>query len=286
MAGSGYWEEPMDHFVRPGLRFDVVDSGPSDAPAVVLLHGFPQQPFSFESVASRLNAAGLRTLTPTQRGYSPAARPTRRRDYRTAAAAADVVALLDTAGLAQAHIVGHDWGGSQAWGTAGWHANRVVSLTVLSMPHPAAFVKSLWTSRQGLRSWYVALFQLPRLPESWARRSLAQSLRDSGLPADYADRYADAMTEPGALTGALNWYRGIPFSRRPPLGQIKVPTSYVWGRHDIALARRAVELTADYVVGPYEVVELEAGHWLPETKPDAVADAILARVRSADGPTY
>ena len=57
-----------------------------------------------------------------------------------------------------------------------------------------------------------------------------------------------------------------------------MPTSYIWGRHDVALSRRVVELTADYVVGPYEVVELEAGHWLPETKPDAVADAILARV--------
>ena len=272
----------MDHFVRPGLRFEVVDSGPADAPAVVLLHGFPQQPFSFDAVAGRLSAAGLRTLTPTQRGYTAAARPTRRRDYRTAAAAADVVALLDTAGLAQAHIVGHDLGGSQAWGMAGWHADRVISLTVLSTPHPAAFVKSLWTSRQGLLSWYMGLFQLPALPESMARRTLAKSLRDAGLPADFADRYAEAMTEPGALTGALNWYRGLPFSMRTPVGRIKVPTSYIWGRHDNVLARRGVELTADYVVGPYEVVELEAGHWLPETKPDAVADAILARLSSTD----
>ena len=80
------------------------------------------------------------------------------------------------------------------------------------------------------------------------------------------------------LTGAINWYRGIPLSMRSPVGLIKVPTTYIWGRHDFALSRRAVELTADYVVGPYEVVELEAGHWLPETQPDAVADAILARV--------
>jgi pimeloyl-ACP methyl ester carboxylesterase len=270
----------MDHFVRPGLRFDVVDSGPADALVVVLLHGFPQQPSSFEAVASRLNAAGLRTLTPSQRGYTRAARPTRRRDYRTAATASDVMALLDTAGVAQAHLVGHDWGGNQAWGAAGWYPDRVASLTVLSTPHPVAFVKSLWTSKQGLLSWYMALFQLPALPEAVARRTLAKSLLDNGLPANFADRYADAMAEPGALTGALNWYRGLPFSMRPPLGSIKVPTSYVWGRDDSALARAAVELTSDYVVGPYEVVELDAGHWLPETQPEAVADAILSRVRS------
>jgi pimeloyl-ACP methyl ester carboxylesterase len=270
----------VNQFLRPGLRFDVADSGPADGPAVVLLHGFPQQPSSFETVASRLNAAGLRTLTPSQRGYTRAARPTRRRDYRTAATAADVVALLDTAGLGQAHLVGHDWGGNQAWSAADWHSDRVASLTVLSTPHPAAFVKSLWTSKQGLLSWYMALFQLPALPEALARRTLAKSLLDNGLPTEFVDRYTDAMAEPGALTGALNWYRGIPLSVRSPVGLIKVPTSLVWGRHDFALAPAAVARTADYVVGPYEVVELEAGHWLPETEPDAVAQAVLARVRS------
>ena len=164
----------MDRFVRPGLRFEVVDSGPANAPAVVLLHGFPQHPSSFESVANQLNAAGLRTLIPSQRGYTRAARPTRRRDYRTAATAADVVALLDTAGLAQAHLVGHDWGGNQAWGAAGWHSDRVASLTVLSTPHPSALVKSLWTSKQGLLSWYMGLFQLPALPEALARRTIGE----------------------------------------------------------------------------------------------------------------
>jgi pimeloyl-ACP methyl ester carboxylesterase len=127
----------------------------------------------------------------------------------------------------------------------------------------------------------MGLFQLPALPESVARRTFAKSLRNSGVPDEFVDRYAAAMAEPGALTGALNWYRGIPFSTRPPVGRITVPTTYIWGRHDVALARAAAELTANYVAGPYEVVELDAGHWLPETEPDAVADGILARVRAS-----
>jgi pimeloyl-ACP methyl ester carboxylesterase len=191
-----------------------------------------------------------------------------------------VIALLDTAGLAQAHIVGHDWGGSQAWGAAGWYPDRVASVTVLSIPHPAAFFRALRTSKQVLLSWYMALFQLPAVPESLLARTLAKSLRDSGLPDEFITRYTAAMSEPGALTGALNWYRGIPFATRPPLGRISVPTSLIWGSNDPALARTSVELTADYVAGPYEVVELAAGHWLPETEPDAVAEGILARVRS------
>ena len=157
---------------------------------MVLLHGFPQQPSGFEAVASRLNAEGLRTLTPTQRGYTAAARPSRRRDYRPAATAADVIALLDTAGLAQAHVVGHDWGGAQAWGAAGWYPDGVASLTVLSIPHPAAFFTALRTSKQGLLSWYMALFQLPALPERVVARTLAKSLRDSGLPEEFVDQYS------------------------------------------------------------------------------------------------
>jgi pimeloyl-ACP methyl ester carboxylesterase len=270
----------MDYFIRPGLRFDVHDSGPAEASAVVLLHGFPQQPSSFAAVAGQLNAAGLRTLIPSQRGYAAAARPTRRRDYRTAATAADVIALLDTAGLAKAHIVGHDWGGNQAWGAAGWHPDRVASLTVLSTPHPAAFRKSLLTSRQGLMSWYMALFQLPALPERLAQRTLAKSLRDNGLPDDFADRYAAG----NGRTRCAHWSAEL-VSRDPLLhpaaaGTNYVPTTYVWGRQDFALARAAAELTADYVVGPYEAVERDAGHWLPETEPDAVAEAILVRVQS------
>jgi pimeloyl-ACP methyl ester carboxylesterase len=187
-----------------------------------------------------------------------------------------------TTGLAKAHVVGHDWGGNQAWGVAGWHPDRVSSLTVISTPHPAALFKSFYTSEQGLRSWYMGLFQLPALPEWMARRTARQSLLNGGVPAEFADKYAEAMAEPGALTGALNWYRGMPFSMRQPVGRITVPTTYIWGRHDSALARAPVEMTRDYVVGPYEVVELDAGHWLPEAEPAAVSDAILKRVRSTE----
>ncbi len=268
----------MDHFEHSGLTFEVTDTGPADGEAVVLLHGFPQQPASFAAVVPQLNAAGLRTLVPTQRGYTPGARPTGRRDYRTAATVADVIALLDAAGVERARVVGHDWGGAQAWGAAAWHPDRVSALIVLSTPHPAAMMKAFRTSRQALMSWYMALFQLPALPELLAARTLARTLRSSGLPAEQVTAYAAAMQDPAALTGALNWYRGLPFSSEP-LGRIRVPTRYVWGRRDFALGRRAAELTGDYVTGPYEFCELDAGHWLPERRPEAVADAILQPIK-------
>jgi pimeloyl-ACP methyl ester carboxylesterase len=270
----------MHQFTRGNLTFPVRDSGESEGEAVVLLHGFPQDPASWDAVVPRLRSAGLRTLVPTQRGYVATARPARRADYRSAETAADVVALLDTAQLERAHIVGHDWGGAQGWAVAGLHPDRVASLTVLSTPHPAAFARALRTSDQGLRSWYVGLFQLPVLPEILAGATLLKTLTDSRLPAADVERYVAALRDRDTLTGALNWYRGMPFSSKLRAGRITVPTTYVWGRHDFALGRAAAEGTAEFVRAPYTFVELDSGHWLPETEPAAVADAILERVRS------
>ena len=111
----------MDFFQRSGLTFSVRDEGPADGPAVVLLHGFPQDASAFNEVVPVLHASGLRTLAPTQRGYAATARPPHRRDYSTAETTADVIALLDAAGLDQAHVVGHDWGGAPAWAMGAWH---------------------------------------------------------------------------------------------------------------------------------------------------------------------
>jgi pimeloyl-ACP methyl ester carboxylesterase len=268
----------MDRFSRDGLTFSVADEGPAEGEAVVLLHGWPQDRSSFAEVVPLLHASGLRTLVPTQRGYTPQARPRDRRAYRTSETASDVLALLDAAGLPQAHVVGHDWGGAQAWALGAWHPERVSSLTVLSTPHPAAMAAALVSGGQALRSWYMGLFQLPVLPELLVSRTLRRTLAQSGLPAEHVERYVHAMTEPGALTGSLNWYRGLPFSARPAVGRVGVPTTYVWGRHDFALGRPAAERTASFVRGPYRFVELDAGHWLPEANPEEVAEAVLARI--------
>jgi pimeloyl-ACP methyl ester carboxylesterase len=127
----------------------------------------------------------------------------------------------------------------------------------------------------------VAFVQLPLLPEFLARRTLAKLLRDTGLPEKHVEDYIWAMAEPGALTGAIHWYRGIPFSIREPVGRIRVPTTYVWGRNDFALGPFAAERTGSYVDGPYEFVDLDSSHWLPETEPEAVAEAVIKRVHSS-----
>lgn len=270
---------------RDGLTFDVRDTGPADGPAVVLLHGFPQDGTAYDDVAPRLAAAGRRVLVPDQRGYSPGARPTRLRAYVLRELVDDVVALLDAAGVERAHVVGHDWGGTVAWAVASRQAPRVSALTVLSTPHPAAMRDALWRG-QARRSAYIAGFQLPRRPE---RRLLADDgarlrrlLSGSGLDAGHVDRYVRRMSAPAvddawpALTAALAWYRALRVRDRFGAGRVRVPTTYVHGVDDPFFAPAAVGATARYVVGPYRVVPLAAGHWLPETRADDVVEAVLA----------
>lgn len=269
------------HFYsRSGLTFDVSDTGPLDAPTVVLLHGFPANRHGFDRVAAVLNQAGLRTLAPDQRGYSDAARPRRRRDYRAVELQRDVLALIDAAGVQRVHLVGHDWGGAVAWMLGASAADRLTGLTVLSTPHPTALVRSLLTSTQALRSFYMLVFQLPWLPERLLRGRLATLLERMGLTPSTAASYGRFMAKPGRLTGGLNWYRGIvlPDRRASRKRRVTVPTTYIWGNGDQALGRRAAELTRSFVAAPYRFVELDENHWLPENAPDVVARAVIAGV--------
>jgi pimeloyl-ACP methyl ester carboxylesterase len=86
------------------------------------------------------------------------------------------------------------------------------------------------------------------------------------------------MCEPGAMTAALSWYRVLPVSRGWGAGKVEVPTTYVVGRRDPFFSAAAVAGTAALVRGPYRLVELDAGHWLPEQRAAEVAAAVLEQV--------
>jgi len=269
----------ITEFTRSGLTFDVTDRGEPDAPAVLLLHGFPEDRQSWDPVAERLVEAGLRTLAPDQRGYSPRARP--REPYPQAYALGELVddalALLDAAGVEQVHVVGHDWGGGVAWALAGAHPDRVATLTVLSTPHPAALRRAATRSPWQLaHSSYMLFFQVPGLPERLLAGRLEGTLRSSGLSRAQAERYAGRLREPGALRGALGWYRAIRHSRGA-LHRSRVPTTFVWGRRDPFLGRDSAESTGEMVLADYRFVEVDEGHWLPERQPDLCAAEIVAR---------
>ncbi|WP_026918607.1 alpha/beta fold hydrolase [Gordonia shandongensis] len=272
----------MDTFDRDGLTFDVVDSGRPERGTAVLLHGFPQTSQSWTAVSSILTAAGLRTIAPDQRGYSPGARPRGRYAYRAAELVSDIESLIIQGDDGPVHLVGHDWGALVAWRLAAVRPDLVRSLVTVSVPHPAAFVSSLLSSDQLRRSWYMGAFQIPLLPETIVTRypgafdaMLAATGMDEAMIADTRVR----IVESGALTGGMNWYRAMPFSAPGDLrARVSVPTTHVWSPGDTALARRGADLTSRYVDADYELRVLEdATHWIPDQNPAELAEIILER---------
>jgi pimeloyl-ACP methyl ester carboxylesterase len=273
----------MDQFRRGELVFDVIDAGPADGPVVVLLHGFPEHRTMWQSIIPRLTAQGYRCLAPSQRGYSPGARPPRRRDYRVDELAEDVRALIDASGAQRVHLVGHDWGATVVWRAAQQFPDRLLTATSLSVPHPGAFLKAMVSSRQILASWYIFFFQLPRIPE-WYLKHGRGTFTLSGFVesrAQHARALAEsevqALAEPGALTAALNWYRAVPLSdSRDASKKITVPTMFIWSDGDIALREKGARLTGDYVVGEYRFEILKGvSHWILDEQPETTADLLL-----------
>lgn len=275
----------ITEFSRDGLTFDVVDEGPLDGDVVVLLHGFPERASCWRLVAPLLHAQGFRTLAPDQRGYSPRARPRRRRDYTTTQLADDVAALIGLTG-GPAHVVGHDWGAIVAWTVAARHPALTRTLTAVSVPHPQAFLKALVTSKQGLKSWYMLAFQPPGLPERLAATPggfFDKSLRRTGLSREEVARFREEIVDHGALPGGLAYYRALPFADRGQMrAPITVPTTLVWSDGDDFLDRAGVLRTEDHVAADYELVILAGvDHWIPVHAPAALTEAILERVTSA-----
>ncbi len=263
----------MDDVAANGWTFAVQSAGPADGRPVILLHGFPQSSRCFARAVGALGQAGCRAIAPDQRGYSPLARPTDVDEYRIADLVSDVTALADSLGVGSFDLVGHDWGALVAWYVAGFHPDRVRSLTSVSTPHPSALAASLigGDPDQVQRSGYIDLLRQPEVPEQillgtdGSGEGLRRVFADSGVEDDAVDSYVEILSQPGALTAALNWYRANEIGHLAETGPITAPTLYVWSTDDAALGRVAAESTADYVKGPYRFEVLEGvNHWIPD----------------------
>jgi pimeloyl-ACP methyl ester carboxylesterase len=276
----------VNEFGRSGMVFSVDDRGRRSDDPYILLHGFPGGSETWQDVADGLVGNGFRVLAPDQRGYAEGARPRQVDAYVLPELAADVLALADAAGADRFHLAGHDWGGFVAWYLAAHHRDRLASVTVLSTPHPRALTESMLTSLQPLRSAYVVAFQIPVLPERLLRMSGGWALRTglaaSGLPATFAESYARRMTQHGALSGALNWYRAaVRHSHHlRTVGSITAPVLYVWSNRDVALGGNAAQRTKQHVTGPYRFVVLDqVSHWIPETRPAQLVTLLTEHAR-------
>ena len=269
-----------------GFVFDARVAGPRNGSPVLLLHGFPESSLEWEAQLLALGLAGFRAVASDLRGYSSGARPPAIEDYGLTHLAGDVFAIADALGFARFHLVGHDWGAAIAWEAAGERPERIVSLTAVSVPHPTAFALALANDpEQQSKSTYITFFRQPEVPEQTLLANDAAVLRGiygDGPAAAHADDYVALLSEPGALTAALNYYRALGLTSSDG-ARTTVPTLYVWSTGDTALGRYGAERCGDYVDAPYRFEIIEGvSHWVPEDAAEELSALLLEHVAQHD----
>jgi pimeloyl-ACP methyl ester carboxylesterase len=272
-----------------GLRFRTLVDGPPDGELFILLHGFPEGAESWSKQLEALGKAGRLAVAPDLRGYGLTDAPEDLASYSIDQLAEDVRFMITAFGRPAAHIAGHDWGGMVAWFFAGRYPQMTKTLTVLSVPHPAALAAASRDDEdQQARSRYVGLFlQAGKAEHVLAdddyrrlKNMFAIGPNPDAVPAKVIDHFTRSLSRPGRLTAALNYYRanlagGLAWESLTDIGPITMPTTLLWGDQDPALGRRAAEATANHVEGAYRLEVLEgAGHWLQFERPGQVSLAL------------
>ena len=259
---------------------------------VILLHGFPECWYSWRH---QLPVLGQRyhVVAPDMRGFNLSDKPARVEDYRIESLVEDVVGLIHHFGKEKAAIVGHDWGAGVAWALAQRHPEVVSKLAALQVPPPAAW-KENFTLRQLLSSWYMFFFQLPRLPEWWARANdfarVSRMYQETSFrPGAFSDAdialYKEALRQPGAMTASVNYYRANVFrslfrgrteEKRDGNGRIRVPTLFIYGELDVAIIPDTVRDLERFIEAPYREVRIaDSGHWVQNEAVDEVNSALM-----------
>ncbi len=262
--------------VANGMHFEVLEAGAGDRLALCL-HGFPEHAVSWRHQMPVLAELGYRVWAVNQRGYGRSSRPAAVADYALEHLLADVAALIDAAGASSVVLIGHDWGAMVAWCFAAQRRRALTRLVIMNVPHPLCFRAALRHWRQRRRSWYVAFFRLPLLPERMlaARGGAAirRMFRRLALPPELLQVYLDQISEPGAARAMLNWYRAMrgPHAMPPGLEQvIEVPTLVIWGEQDVALDLSCLDGTERYVRDLTLRRLPGVSHWVQQDAPEAV----------------
>ena len=273
--------------ISPALTFDAVVAGEAGAPLVLLLHGFAELMHCWDAQVEALAAAGYRAVAPSQRGYSPGARPDPNEpaNYHIERLMDDAMAIAAASGHADRrfHLAGHDWGGSISWALADRFPQAIASLTVLSRPHPNAFNRALLTTDadQAQRSRHHTAFLESNAADvvladdsKWLRERLAAN----GVPAAAIAQHLAVLGNKAAMEAALAWYRARG-AIRSPLGPIRTPTLYIWGDADDTVGRVAAEGTVDFVAAPFCFEVLPGiGHFAADQAPERVSELMLRHV--------
>jgi len=262
-----------------GVRLHYVTAG--NGPLIIFLHGFPEFWYEWKDQLPDF-AKDHRAVAPDMRGYNLSAKPADVDAYQMKNLVEDVRALA------------HDWGGGVAWSFAIAHPEYLEKLVIVNCPHPAILARELSSNpAQQKASQYMLFFRSPQAEQTLSANNyagLVDAVLGDGLKTGVfseADKqaYIAAWSQPGALTGGLNYYRaanlgppvpGATTSEGPASGVdaaslvVKVPTLVIWGEKDTALLTGNLDGMNQFVPNLTVKRIPDGSHWVIHEKPALV----------------
>lgn len=259
---------------------------------VMFVHGFPEFWYEWKNQLMEFGQDYL-AVAPDMRGYNLSSKPAELEQYQVKYMVEDLRALAEKLGHKKFTLVAHDWGGAIAWAFAIAHPDYLDKLVIINAPHPGVFARELKENpAQQKASQYMLFFRSPQAETQLSANNYAQlvqivlggGLKSGAFNEEDKKAYIEAWSQPGALTGGLNYYRaarvGPPsgegdkesgsFAQGMPSLVVKVPTLVIWGEKDTALLTGNLE-GLDKFVPNITIKRIPDGtHWVIHEKPELV----------------
>jgi len=259
-----------------GIQFHYVTEG--SGPLMIFLHGFPEYWYSWRHQISEFSK-NYKVVALDLRGYGQTDRPQGRENYTIDVLVDDVKEVVSALGYEKCVLVGHDWGALIAWYVTMNFESYVEKLIVMNVPHPQCYMENL-NLNQVLKSWYIWLFQLPKLPElylksrdyKWITDQFRGAVNSEAFSQKDLNNYKENAAHPGALTAMLNYYRNLPAKmiKKDITPIIQVPTLMLWGENDPYTGKNSTLGTERYVKNLDLKFLPNCSHWTQQDCPKEV----------------
>jgi len=282
-----------------GVRLHYVTAGKGKL--IMFVHGFPEFWYEWKNQLAEFGT-DYQAVAPDMRGYNLSSKPAEVDQYQVKYLVEDLRALAEKLGHKKFILVAHDWGGAVAWAFAIAHPDYLEKLIIINAPHPGVFQRELRENpAQQKASGYMLMFRSPQAEQTLSANSyavlvqvvLGEGLKNGTFTQEDKKAYIEAWSQPGALTGGLNYYRaarvGPPtetdkqpanFASGLPSLEVKVPTLVIWGELDTALLTGNLE-GLDKFVPNLTIKRIPDGtHWVIHEKPALVDSYIREFIKS------
>ena len=284
-----------------GVRLHYVSAG--SGKLVMFVHGFPEFWYEWKNQLQDFGRDYF-AVAPDMRGYNLSSKPADVDQYQVKYLVEDLRALAEHLGYKKFTLVAHDWGGAIAWAFAIQHPDYLDRLIIINAPHPGVFQREIANNpAQQKASQYMLLFRSPQAEQTLSANNygalvqvvLGEGLKNGVFTEEDKNAYIEAWSQPGALTGGLNYYRAArigpptPGSGDQPVNfaegagslVVKVPTLVIWGEKDTALLTGNLE-GLDKFVPNLMIKRIPDGtHWVIHEKPQLVDSYIREFISAA-----